>query len=80
MPFTLYPRLAQIAPQPLARCAIAFDVVIDPLALDTNQLREDIMGQALALQGKDRIEGTEIGVQVRIGWLQFPSRHQSASP
>ncbi|MNH39889.1 hypothetical protein D3C79_1011240 [compost metagenome] len=64
----------------LAGPGVALDVVVDPITLDAHHLAERVAGQALALQGKYRIEAAEVRRQVFVARRQCPTRHQSASP
>ncbi|MNI48289.1 hypothetical protein D3C73_1028470 [compost metagenome] len=80
LPFHLHPRLAQVTPQAFAGAHIPFDVIVDAIALDTDDLRERVTGQTLALQRKHSLEAAEVIGQLAVGRFQLPTRHQSASP
>lgn len=80
LPFGLDAWPAQVAAHVLAGPGVAFDVVVDAVTLDAHHLAERVAGQALALEGKYRIEAAEVRRQVFIARRQCPTRHQSASP
>lgn len=80
LPFGLDPWPAQVAAHVLACSGITFDVVVDPITLDADDLAERVAGQALALQGEHRVETAEVRRQMLVARRQCPTRHQSASP
>ncbi len=80
LPFGLDPWLAHVATQTLARAHVAFDVVVNPGALDADDVGQRIAGQLLSLQGKYGIQAAKFRFRERVLGLELPARHQSASP
>ncbi|MNC47150.1 hypothetical protein D3C75_961960 [compost metagenome] len=80
LPLHLHPRLAEVTPQAFAGTHVALDVIVDAIALNANDLGEQVLGQPLALKRKHRLKAAEVIGQIAVGRFQFPTRHQSASP